>query len=242
MNIEGKNAVLEALKNKVGIDTLFVWKDSKDAGIKKLIAMAKDTDCVIKYVDKQSLDRLSELKNHQGVIAQSAEYGYADLQQVLSEIEKSGKPGMLLILDEIEDPHNLGALIHSAECAGADAVIIPKRRAAAVNTTVVKTSAGAVNYMKVARVTNLAQTMEELKKHNYWIYGLDMEGQVYHQVQMSGNIALVVGNEGRGLGRLVKEKCDFILSIPMKGEINSLNASVAGSVVMFEASKQRERS
>ncbi|MDO4793708.1 MAG: 23S rRNA (guanosine(2251)-2'-O)-methyltransferase RlmB, partial [Filifactor alocis] len=149
---------------------------------------------------------------------------------------------MLLILDEMEDPHNLGALIRSAECAGADAVIIPKRRAATVNTTVVKTSAGAVNYMKVARVTNLAQTMEELKKRNYWIYGLDMEGEVYHQVQMSGNIALVVGNEGRGLGRLVREKCDFILSIPMRGEINSLNASVAGSIVMFEASKQRERS
>lgn len=240
MNIEGKNAVLEALKNKVGIDTLFVWKDSRDGGIKKLIAMAKDTDCVIKYVDKASLDRLSELKKHQGVIAQTAEYAYSDLNGILSDLEERGKPGMLLILDEIEDPHNLGALIRSAECSGVDAVIIPKRRAAVVNATVVKTSAGAVNYMKVARITNLAQTIEELKKRNYWIYGLDMEGEVYHQARMGGNVAIVVGNEGRGLGRLVKEKCDFIISIPMKGKINSLNASVAGSLVMFEVSKQRE--
>lgn len=239
MNIEGKNAVMEALKNKEKLDKLFVVKDSRDAGLKKIIAMAKEGDCVIKYTDKSKLDQLSESSNHQGVIAQTAEYEYADLNEVLDDLQRRDQKGFLLILDEIEDPHNLGALIRSAEGAGASAVIIPKRRSATVNATVGKTSAGAVSHMKIARVTNLAQTMDELKKRNYWIYGLDMDGASYFETELSGNIALVVGNEGRGLGRLVKEKCDFIVSIPMMGKIQSLNASVAGSIVLFEACKQR---
>lgn len=239
MNIEGKNAVIEALKNDVKLDRIFLAKDNRDAASKKIIAMAKDRGCLIKYSDKAGLDRLSESSNHQGVIAQTSEYEYADIYKVLTELETVNKKGFLLILDEIEDPHNLGALIRSAEGAGVDAVIIPKRRSAAVNATVTKTSAGAVSHMKVARITNLSQMIEELKQRNYWIYGLDMDGNSYFKTELSGNIALIVGNEGRGLSRLVKEKCDFIVSIPMMGRIQSLNASVAGSIVLFEASKQR---
>ncbi len=239
MQIEGRNAVLEALKNDVSLDIAYIAKDSREGSIRKAISLLKEKKVIVKYTDKAKLEQMTQTGNHQGIIALTADYQYAELSEVLREIEGKEKNGMLLLLDEIEDPHNLGALIRSAEGAGADAVIIPKRRAAMVNATVEKTSAGAVSHMKVVRVSNLVQTMEDLKKRNYWIYGLEMNGQPYDEAQLKGNIVIVVGNEGRGMGRLVTETCDFLLSIPMRGKIQSLNASVAGSIVLFEAAKQR---
>ncbi len=239
MQIEGRNAVLEALKNDVSLDIAYIAKDSREGSIRKAISLLKEKKVIVKYMDKVKLEQMTQTGNHQGIIALTADYQYAELSEVLREIEEKEKNGMLLLLDEIEDPHNLGALIRSAEGAGADAVIIPKRRAAMVNATVEKTSAGAVSHMKVVRVSNLVQTMEDLKKRNYWIYGLEMNGQPYDEAQLKGNIVIVVGNEGRGMGRLVTETCDFLLSIPMRGKIQSLNASVAGSIVLFEAAKQR---
>ncbi len=239
MQIEGRNAVLEALKNDVSLDIAYIAKDSREGSIRKAISLLKEKKVIVKYTDKAKLEQMTQTGNHQGIIALTADYQYAELSEVLREIEEKEKNGMLLLLDEIEDPHNLGALIRSAEGAGADAVIIPKRRAAMVNATVEKTSAGAVSHMKVVRVSNLVQTMEDLKKRNYWIYGLEMNGQPYDEAQLKGNIVIVVGNEGRGMGRLVTETCDFLLSIPMRGKIQSLNASVAGSIVLFEAAKQR---
>lgn len=237
MQIEGRNAVLEALKKKREIDRLLVKKGEIEGSLQKIIAMAKDQKILVKTVDKKKLDELSEEKNHQGVIAFVSNYKYYELEEVLEDF-KEGQ-GFFLILDEIEDPHNLGAILRSAEGAGVDAVIIPKRRSAQVNATVEKTSAGASSFVKVARVSNLAQAIEKIKERNIWVYSLDMDGETYYETDLRGNIALVVGNEGRGISRLIKEKSDHIISIPMKGEINSLNASVATSVIMFEANRQR---
>lgn len=239
MQIEGRNAVLEALKKEIPLDVIYVSKDSKEGSIRKIISMAKEKKIILKQTDRMKLEQMTETGAHQGVIALTMDYAYSTVEEILASVKMQNKTGFLLILDEIEDPHNLGALIRSAEGAGVDGVILPKRRSATVNATVEKTSAGAVSYMKVARVRNISQTIELLKKENYWVYGLDMDGTEYTQNDWSGNIAIVVGNEGKGMGRLVRQHCDKILSIPMKGQIQSLNASVAGSVILFEASKQR---
>lgn len=237
MQIEGRNAVLEALKNGREIDYIYIKKGENEGSINKIIGKAKDMKIMIKVVDKNKLDEMSESKNHQGIIAVANEYRYFELEEILEQTRE--KAGFFLILDEIEDPHNLGAIIRSAEASGVDAIIIPKRRACQVNATVEKTAAGATSHIKIARVTNLAQTIEKLKESGIWIYSVDMDGADYTKTDLKGKIALVIGNEGKGISRLVKEKSDFTVSIPMKGHINSLNASVAASILMFEAVRQR---
>ena len=237
MQIEGRNAVLEALKNGREIDYIYIKKGENEGSINKIIGKAKDKKIKIKVVDKNKLDEMSESKNHQGIIAVANEYRYFELEEILEQTRE--KAGFFLILDEIEDPHNLGAIIRSAEASGVDAIIIPKRRACQVNATVEKTAAGATSHIKIVRVTNLAQTIEKLKESGIWIYSVDMDGADYTKTDLKGKIALVIGNEGKGISRLVKEKSDFTVSIPMKGHINSLNASVAASILMFEAVRQR---
>ena len=237
MQIEGRNAVLEALKNGREIDYIYIKKGENEGSINKIIGKAKDMKIMIKVVDKNKLDEMSESKNHQGIIAVANEYRYFELEEILEQTRE--KAGFFLILDEIEDPHNLGAIIRSAEASGVDAIIIPKRRACQVNATVEKTAAGATSHIKIVRVTNLAQTIEKLKESGIWIYSVDMDGADYTKTDLKGKIALVIGNEGKGIPRLVKEKRDFTVSIPMKGHINSLNASVAASILMFEAVRQR---
>ena len=237
MQIEGRNAVLEALKNGREIDYIYIKKGENEGSINKIIGKAKDMKIMIKVVDKNKLDEMSESKNHQGIIAVANEYRYFELEEILEQTRE--KAGFFLILDEIEDPHNLGAIIRSAEASGVDAIIIPKRRACQVNATVEKTAAGATSHIKIVRVTNLAQTIEKLKESGIWIYSVDMDGADYTKTDLKGKIALVIGNEGKGISRLVKEKSDFTVSIPMKGHINSLFASVAASILMFEAVRQR---
>lgn len=239
MMIVGRNPVLEALKNERAIDILYVKHGEKEGSIKKIIAMARERHLMIKEVDRKKLDELSEGSVHQGVVAAMQQYEYADLEEVLASIRRRGEQPFFLILDEIEDPHNLGAIIRSAEGAGAHGVIIGKRRSAQVNSTVEKTSAGAVSYLPVIRVANIVQTMERLKKENIWIYALDMGGQSYFESDLTGAIALVIGNEGKGISRLARETSDHQISIPMKGKIQSLNASVAASVLLYEVLRQR---
>jgi len=237
MQIEGRNAVLEALKNGREIDYIYIKKGDNEGSINKIIGKANDMKVMIKVVDKNKLDEMSESKNHQGVIAVANEYKYFDLEDMIEQT--SEKESFFLILDEIEDPHNFGAMIRSAEASGVDAIIIPKRRACQVNATVEKTAAGATSHVKIVRVTNLVQAIEKLKASGVWVYSVDMDGAEYTKTDFKGNIALVIGNEGKGISRLIKEKSDFTVSIPMKGHINSLNASVAASILMFEAVRQR---
>lgn len=237
MQIEGRNAVMEALKNNRELDMLYIKKGDVEGSLAKIIGKAKDARIIIKTVDKSKLDEMSESKNHQGVIAVASEYKYYELEEVLQEITPG--QGFFLILDEIEDPHNFGAILRTAEAAGVDGIIIPKRRSIHVNATVEKTSAGATSYVKVIRVSNLVQAIEKLQKSGIWIYSLDMDGSDYQKTDLKGNIGLVIGSEGKGISRLIKEKSDFVVSIPMKGKIGSLNASVAASILMFEAVRQR---
>ncbi len=237
MQIEGRNAVLEALKNRRELDVIYIKKGEVDGSLQKIVGMAKAARVIVKTVDKAKLDEMSESHNHQGVIASVSGYKYYDLDEVLSDFSQGN--GFFLILDEIEDPHNFGAIIRTAETAGVDAIIIPKRRAIQVNATVEKTSAGATSYVKIVRVSNLAQTVEKFKKNNVWIYSLDMDGQCYTEADLRGNVALIVGNEGRGISRILREKSDFVLSIPMSGAVSSLNASVAASILMYEVVRQR---
>lgn len=236
MQLEGRNAVLEALKNNRELELLYVKKGELDGSLSKIIAKAKKARVMIKTVDKAKLDEMSKTKNHQGIIALTSEYRYFELEEVL-DFEPG--TGFFIILDELEDPHNLGAIARTAEAAGVTAIIIPKRRSAAVNATVEKTSAGATSHVRIVRVSNLVQAIEKLKQNNVWIYSLDMDGQSYHQTDLKGNIALVVGNEGKGISRLVKEKSDFVVKIPMRGKLESLNASVAASILMYESVRQR---
>lgn len=238
MQIEGRNSVLEALKNNREIDTLYVKKGDNEGSIGKIIAKAKEQKIIIKTVDKAKLDEMSETHNHQGVIATVSSYKYYELDDVLDDFVDG--EGFFLILDEIEDSHNLGAIIRTAEASGVTAVIIPKRRTAQVTPVVEKISVGATNYVKIVRVSNLAQSIEKMKKKNIWVYSLDMSGENYTKSNLKGNIALVVGNEGKGVSRLVKEKSDFVLKIAMKGKVESLNASVAASILMYEVVRQRE--
>ena len=225
--IEGRNAVLEAFRAGKTIDKLFVLDGCQDGPVKSILREAKKTDTIINFVDKERLDRLANSGHHQGVVAQAAAYEYAEVEDILNAAKEKGEAPFIFILDEIEDPHNLGAIIRTANLCGAHGVIIPKRRAVGLTATVAKTSAGAVNYTPVAKVTNIAKTIEELKKEGMWFVCADMDGQTMYDLNLTGPIGLVIGNEGAGVSRLVKEKCDFTASIPMKGDIDSLNASVA---------------
>lgn len=237
--IEGRNAVIEAFRSGKTIDKLYVLDGCKDGPVMTIIREAKKTDTIIRYVDREILDRLSKTGHHQGVVANAAAYDYAEVEDILNAARKKGEPPFVFILDGIEDPHNLGAIIRTANLAGAHGVIIPKRRAVGLTATVAKTSAGALNYTPVAKVTNLSATIEELKKEGLWFVCADMGGETMYNLNLTGPIGLVIGNEGEGVSRLVKEKCDYVASIPMKGNIDSLNASVAAGVLAYEIVRQR---
>lgn len=237
--IEGRNAVLEALRAGKPIDKLYVLDGCPDGPVRTIIREAKKGDTIINYVKKERLDQLSETGHHQGVIAMAASYEYATVEDILKKAREKGEAPFIFVLDNIEDPHNLGAMIRTANLAGAHGVIIPKRRAVGLTPTVARTSAGAINYTPVAKVTNLKQTMEQLKKEGMWFVCADMDGTPYYQMDLKGPMGLVIGNEGEGVSRLIKETCDFVASIPMKGDIDSLNASVAAGVLAFEIARQR---
>ena len=237
--IEGRNAVLEALRAGKPIDKLYVLDGCPDGPVRTIIREAKKGDTIINFVKKERLDQLSETGHHQGVIAMAASYEYTTVEDILEKAREKGEAPFIFVLDNIEDPHNLGAMIRTANLAGAHGVIIPKRRAVGLTPTVARTSAGAINYTPVAKVTNLKQTMEQLKKEGMWFVCADMDGTPYYQMDLKGPMGLVIGNEGEGVSRLIKETCDFVASIPMKGDIDSLNASVAAGVLAFEIARQR---
>ena len=239
LKIEGRNAVLEAFRSGRTIDKLFVLDGCKDGPVQSIMREAKKHDTIVNFVTKERLDQLSETKKHQGVIAMAAAYGYSTVDEILARAEEKGEPPFLVLLDNIEDPHNLGAIIRTANLAGAHGVIIPKRRAVGLTATVAKASAGAINYTPVAKVTNLTQMIKELKEKGIWFVCADMGGTTMYDLDLKGPIGLVIGNEGEGVGKLVKENCDFIASIPMRGDIDSLNASVACGVLSFEIVRQR---
>jgi 23S rRNA (guanosine2251-2'-O)-methyltransferase len=237
--IEGRNAVMEAFRSGKPIDRLFVLDGSQDGPIKSIIREAKKTDAIISFVKKERLDQLSSTQKHQGVIAYAAAYEYAEVEDILQAAKDKGEPPFIVLLDSIEDPHNLGAIIRTAHQAGAHGIIIPKRRAVGLTATVAKTSAGAINYLPVAKVTNLATTIEELKEQGLWFVCADMDGELMYRVNLKGPIGLVIGSEGEGVGRLIKEKCDYIAKIPMFGNVDSLNASVAMGILAYEIVRQR---
>lgn len=239
LTIEGRNAVIEAFRSGKPIDKLFVLDGCMDGPVRTILREAKKHDTIINYVAKERLDQLSETGKHQGVVAFAAAYEYAQVEDILKAAEEKGEPPFLILLDNIEDPHNLGAIIRTANLAGAHGVIIPKRRAAGLTATVAKASAGALNYTPVAKVTNLGKTIDELKEKGIWFVCADMAGETMYQQNLTGPIGLVIGNEGEGVSRLVKEKCDFTVSIPMFGDIDSLNASVAAGVLAYEIVRQR---
>ena len=237
--IEGRNAVIEAFRAGKSVDKVYILDGCQDGPVLTIKRQARKQDVQIKYVPKERLDQMSETGRHQGVIACAAAYEYADIEDMFRLAEEKGEPPFLILLDNIEDPHNLGAIIRTANLAGAHGVIIPKNRAAGLTATVAKTSAGALNYTPVAKVTNLVSTMEELKKQGMWFVCADMGGETMYRLNLTGSLGLVIGNEGEGVSRLVKEKCDMVASIPMKGDIDSLNASVAAGVLAYEIVRQR---
>lgn len=237
--IEGRNAVLEAFRSGKTVDRLYVLDGCQDGPVLTIKREAKKQDTIIKYVDKDRLDQMSQTGHHQGVIAVSAAYDYSEMKDIFANAEKKGEAPFVIILDGIEDPHNLGAIIRTANLVGAHGVIIPKNRAVGLTATVARTSAGALNYTPVVKVTNLSKTIEELKERGLWFVCADMEGEVMYDLNLTGPIGLVIGNEGEGVSRLVREKCDFVAKIPMKGDIDSLNASVAMGVLSFEIARQR---
>ncbi len=238
--IEGRNAVLEAFRSGKTIDRLFILDGCQDGPVKSILREAKKTECIISFLKKERLDQMSETGKHQGVIAYAAAYNYASVDDILKAAEEKGEAPFIIILDGIEDPHNLGAMIRTADQVGAHGIIIPKRRAVGLTATVAKSSAGAINYVPVAKVTNICQTIEELKKKsNMWFAAADMSGGPMQSCNLTGPIGLVIGSEGDGVSRLVKETCDFTVSIPMKGNIDSLNASVAMAVLSYEIFRQR---
>lgn len=239
LTIEGRNAVLEAFRSGKTIDRLFVLDGCQDSPVRTIVREAKKHDTIVNFVPKERLDSMSETGHHQGVMAYAAAYEYAEVEDILKIAEEKGEPPFLFLLDGIEDPHNLGAIIRTANLAGAHGVIIPKRRAVGLTATVARTSAGALNYTPVAKVTNMAATIEDLKKRGIWFVCADMGGESMYRLNLTGPIGLVIGNEGEGVSRLVKEKCDMIASIPMKGDIDSLNASVATGVLAYEIVRQR---
>lgn len=238
--IEGRNAVLELLESGKDINKIYITKGEKHGSITKIIAKAKERKIVTVEVEREKINQMAQTENAQGVIAIVPPFDYCEVEDILNEAKSKNEKAFILILDGIEDPHNLGSIIRTAETAGVHGIIIPKRRAAAVNSTVVKTSAGATSFMKVARVNNINETIKYLKENNVWIYGIDMETEkMYYDEDLTGNVAIVIGSEGFGMSRLVKENCDFLIKIPMKGKITSLNASVSAGIVMYEAVKQR---
>ena len=239
LTIEGRNAVMEAFRSGKTIDKLFVLDGCQDGPVRTIIREAKKHDTIINFVTKERLDQISETKKHQGVIAYAAAYEYSEVEDMLELAKKKGEDPFLILLDNIEDPHNLGAIIRTANLAGAHGVIVPKHRAVGLTATVAKTSAGALNYTPVAKVTNLVQTMEMLKEKGIWFVCADMNGQRMYDLDLKGPIGLVIGNEGEGVSRLVRENCDFTATIPMKGDIDSLNASVAAGVLAYEIVRQR---
>ena len=239
MNIEGRNAVIEAFRSGKTVDKLYLLDGCQDGPVMTIKREAKKHDTMIKYVTKERLDQMSQTGKHQGVIAVIAAYDYAEVEDILQKARDKGEAPFIFLLDNIEDPHNLGAIIRTANLAGAHGVIIPKNRAVGLTATVARTSAGALNYTPVAKVTNLSKTIEELKKEGMWFVCADMGGTSMYQLDLKGSIGLVIGNEGDGVSRLVREKCDFIASIPMKGDIDSLNASVAAGVLAYEIVRQR---
>lgn len=236
---EGRNAVLEALRSGRPVEKVFLLDGCQDGPIRSIVREAKKQHILVQFVPRERLDRMSETGKHQGAIALVAAYEYASVEDMLKKAKEKGEPPFLILLDNIEDPHNLGAIIRTANMAGAHGVIIPKRRAVGLTAVVARTSAGALNYTPVAKVTNLVRTMEELKKRGLWFVCADMDGQPMYQVDMRGPTGLVIGNEGEGVGRLVKEACDLTASVPVKGDIDSLNASVAAGVLAYEVVRQR---
>lgn len=239
LTIEGRNPVMEAFRAGKPIDKLFVLDGCQDGPVRSIIREAKKHDTLIQFVTRERLDQMSETGKHQGVIAYAAAYEYAQVSDILENARKKGEPPFVFLLDNIEDPHNLGAIIRTANLAGAHGVIIPKHRAAGLTATVAKASAGALNYTPVAKVSNLGSTIEELKKEGLWFVCADMGGEVMYRLNLTGPIGLVIGNEGNGVSRLIREKCDYIASIPMKGDIDSLNASVAAGVLAYEIVRHR---
>ena len=237
--IEGRNAVLEAFRSGKCVDKLFILDGCQDGPVRTIAREARKTDTIINYVSKERLDQLSETHAHQGVIAQVAANDYSTVDEILARAEEKGEAPFLIILDNVEDPHNLGAIIRTANLAGAHGVIIPKRRAVGLTSTVAKTSAGAIIYTPVAKVTNNVRTFEELKEKGIWFVCADMGGETMYDLDLTGPMGLVIGNEGEGVSRLVREACDFTASIPMKGDIDSLNASVAAGVLAYEIVRQR---
>ena len=239
MNIEGRNAVIEAFRSGKTVDKLYILDGCQDGPVMTIKREAKKHDTMVKYVTKERLDQMSQTGKHQGVIAVVAAYDYAEVEDILQKAREKGEAPFIFLLDNIEDPHNLGAIIRTANLAGAHGVIIPKNRAVGLTATVARTSAGALNYTPVAKVTNMSKTIEELKKEGMWFVCADMGGTSMYQLDLKGPMGLVIGNEGDGVSRLVREKCDFIASIPMKGDIDSLNASVAAGVLAYEIVRQR---
>lgn len=238
--LEGRNAVTEALKAGRTIDKLFIQQGEREGSLQRIFAMARERNIVISEVDKKKLDAMSQTHAHQGVIAQCAAAHYCELQDILDNAKEKGEPPFVVICDEINDPHNLGAIIRTAEGAGAHGVIIPKRRSVGLTSTVAKASAGAVEHCPIAKVANLAAAIDTLKEQGLWVFGADMDGtELYHKADLSGPIALVIGSEGFGMGQLIKKKCDFLVRLPMLGKITSLNASVAGGILMYEVVRQR---
>lgn len=237
--IIGRNAVTEALKGTRSINSVLVAKGEKSGSIIKIIALSRDKKVVLKEVDRKKLDYMCQTTAHQGVAAYVSAHEYANIEDVFDLAKSRGEDPFIIICDNIEDPHNLGAIIRTAEAAGAHGLVIPKRHGASLTWAVGKASAGAIEYLPVVRVGNLAAAIDELKENGVWVYSADMDGKPWYETDFSGGVALVVGSEGKGVSRLIKEKCDFCVSLPMKGKINSLNASVAAGIIMYEISKQR---
>ncbi|MDT8715796.1 23S rRNA (guanosine(2251)-2'-O)-methyltransferase RlmB [Clostridium sp. 19966] len=238
--IEGRNAVIEALRSDRTIENIYIAKGEKEGAINVVLGIAKEKNLVIKEVDRKKLDSMSSTGNHQGVIAQTTPYKYYEVEDILKAAKEKNEAPFIIILDELEDPHNLGSIIRTAEVCGAHGIIIPKRRNVGVTAAVYRSSVGAVEYMKIAKVTNINACIEELKKNGVWVYGCDMDGSEFSfETNFKGSVALVVGSEGNGISRLTKEKCDKIIKIPMVGHINSLNASVAAGIMMYEVLKSR---
>ena len=238
--VAGRNPVTEALNGERDVERVFI-ADGAEGSVSKIVAIAREQGVIVDFVPKEKIDAMAPGTKHQGVVAKVSEYSYADMEDVFAGAEAAGEDPFIIILDEVTDPHNLGAIIRTAECAGAHGVIIPKRRAASLTQTVALSAAGAVESMPVVQVTNLARTIEELKEKGIWVGAADMDGDTYYEANLTGPIAIVIGNEGKGVGRLVKEKCDFVLSIPMYGRINSLNASNAAAVLMYGIRRAREQ-
>lgn len=237
--IEGRNAVLEAFRSGKTVDKLFILDGCKDGPVLTIAREARRQDTIVNYVKKERLDQMSETGTHQGVIAQVAAYAYAEVEDILAKAEKAGEPPFIILLDNLEDPHNLGAIIRTANQAGAHGVIIPKRRAAGLTSVVARTSAGAIHYTPVAKVNNLGQTIDELKKKGLWFVCADMGGESMYRMNLTGPVGLVIGSEGEGVSRLIREKCDMTAAIPMRGDIDSLNASVACGILAYEIVRQR---